>query len=692
MIVNLGLGALALALLVCAYAVGAALWGVYRRDSAWVASARNAGLAVFPLTLLSAAAIVYAIVSGDYSVEFVYSVSSRATPLFLKLTALWGGQNGSILFWALLLSGYIFALMWTARGDRMLLPGGQAAPLLPWVIVVTMITQGFFLALVLFLANPFARWWALPSGDIVSSVLQPIGAAVFTPMDGRGLNPLLRHPGMVIHPPMLYMGFTGFTIPFAFAIAALVTGRTDAVWIRQTRRWTLVAYLFLSLGLALGGRWAYDVLGWGGYWGWDAVENSSLLPWLTATAFVHSVMIQEKRGMFKAWNMLLIILTYALVILGTFITRTGIISSVHAFARSKIGPPFLIFVALTLLAAAGLMSWRWTRLRSENRLNAWLSREAVFLAQNVLFLLITFTVAWGTYFPMISEQFADNKLTVGPAWFNAWVGPQLFVLLLLMGVAPLTAWGYSVARSLGRLLWLPTLIAVASVVLAVLLGAPANPFALLGYLALAFTGFVTLFEYGRGALARARSTGQPAPVAAWTLLGRNRRRYGGYLVHLGIVLIGLGVLSSTMFQQTTQGQLARGESLGVAGYSITYRGLQFVAGGDDQKIALATVDVYQGGTYLGALQPQVEQYLETGETMTPPAVYPARLGLEDVYVILVGWETIGDSAATFKVYINPLVNLIWGGGLLFVFGLLAAMWPDGREVPTWTVAAVPVRT
>jgi cytochrome c-type biogenesis protein CcmF len=689
MVTDVGLFALALAFFACLYAGVLAIAGAERRNPAWVASARNAAMVVFPLTLLAAAAVVYANLADDYSLEFAVNVSNRVQPWYLKITALWGGQNGSILFWALLMSLYIFALMWTARGNR-LLAGREAAPLLPWVILVCVITNGFFLGLVLFLANPFARLWQLSSGDVVAAVFAPAGALPFIAPDGNGLNPLLRHPGMIIHPPMLYMGFTGMVIPFAFAIAALITGRTDDVWVRQTRRWTLGAWLFLGLGLAIGGRWAYDVLGWGGYWGWDAVENSSLLPWLTSAAFLHSVMIQEKRGMFKAWNMLLIILTYALVILGTFVTRTGIISSVHAFARSSIGPPFLAFVGLTLLGSAALMVWRWDRLRSENELESWLSREMAFLVTNVLFLLLAFTIAWGTYFPMLSDLLANNKLTVGGPWFNTWTGPQWALLFVLMGFGPLLAWHRASVRALGRLVWLPAVIAFA-IVLAIALGGVYNPFALIGYLVCSFAGAVAVIEYVRGARSRAHTTRQPFLPALWSLVGRNRRRYGGYLVHLGVAIVGLGAISSTLFQQTTQGMIASGQSLQIGGYSIVYKSLQQIpaAPGDDKDVLRATVEVWQGGAYLGTLQPYIESYTATGERMTPPAVFPARLGTEDVYVLLASWEDVSSNAATFKVFINPLVNFLWGGLLIFALGTLIAGYPDEKEIVSWSAQWAP---
>ena len=341
MVADLGYGALFLTFLVSLYGIGAALYGVRKNAHAWVESARNAMLLTFPLITLSSLTVIYLLVTNHYEVAYVANVTSNSMPYYLKITALWGGQAGSLVFWSWLLSAFASAVT-LRKWDR-------DREFLPWVIIVSLVTLAFFLSLNLFIENPFERLWQTSAGGVITAMFRPAGAVPYFPADGSGLNPLLRHPGMIIHPPMLYLGFVSFVIPYAFAIAALVTGRTDDRWIRLTRRWTLVAWLFLSLGLILGGRWAYDVLGWGGYWGWDPVEIAAFMPWLTGTAFLHSVMIQEKRGMLKHWNMILVILTYDLVIFGTFLTRSGVLSSVHAFAQSAIGPVFFGFIGLTFI-------------------------------------------------------------------------------------------------------------------------------------------------------------------------------------------------------------------------------------------------------------------------------------------------------------------------------------------------------
>src|SRR5512136_270553 len=404
MIVEVGLIALILGSLTTLYALGAALVGADRKDGGkLVASARNAAVLTFLLLTLSALVIVYLLVVGDFSVKYVYDASSRAMNGFLRVTALWGGQAGSLLFWAWLMSGFIaVALLRKWERDQ---------ELMPWVIVVTTGTLLFFEVLVLFVSNPFVRLWHDPvTNDVLERLFQPAGALLFTPQDGEGLNPLLRHFGMIGHPPTTYLGFTGFVIPYAFAIAALITRRsTDDAWIKTTRRWTLVAWIFVGLGLILGGRWAYDVLGWGGYWGWDPVENALLMPWLTGTAFLHSVMMTEKRGMLKKWNILLIILTYSLALFGTFITRTGVIGSVHAFTKTALGPAFFIFIGVTFIGSLALLFNRLKSLKGDHEIESFVSREAAFLLQNTIFLVITIAVFWGTVFPLISELVTGTK-------------------------------------------------------------------------------------------------------------------------------------------------------------------------------------------------------------------------------------------------------------------------------------------
>jgi cytochrome c-type biogenesis protein CcmF len=677
MVANFGYGALVITFLISLYGIFAAVYGVLKKAPNWVDSARNAMLLTWPLLTLSALSLIYLLVNGHYEIEYVASVTSNSMPLYLRVTALWGGQAGSIVFWTWLMSAFASAAT-LRKWDR-------DREFLPWVIVVALVTLSFFLILTLFVENPFNRLWQpLTGGDPIKAMFQPAGATQIIQSDGRGLNPLLRHPGMIIHPPMLYLGFVSFVMPYAFAIAALITGRTDDRWIRLTRRWTLIAWLFLSLGLLLGSRWAYDVLGWGGFWGWDPVEIAALMPWLTGTAFLHSVMIQEKRGMLKHWNMVLVILTYDLVIFGTFLTRSGVLSSVHAFAQSAVGPLFFGFIGLTFIVSLSLLLNRWNSLKSEAQMTSMLSREALFTLNNFLFIGIFVVCFWGVIFPLISELFTGEKKTVAAAYYQTATGPLFGGLLLLMGVAPLSAWGHSTARTLGRAIWKPAVLSLA-VVAAVFIGGVRQPAALLGFWLCALVVGVTLYEFWRGALARHRRWGESLPLALWRLAGRNRRRYGGYTIHLGVVLMAIGVLGIVLFQTETQASIPQGDALTLGEYTVKYDSLATFDTQDGRNVARAVVSVYDKGQYIGELHPRRDYYYESQQQMTIPGLHSTMAG--DLYVLLVDWQPISSEGATFKIYNNPLVNWLWLGGFVFIFGTLLAAWPD-RELE---VEAVPVR-
>ena len=673
MIAGIGFGTLVITLLISIYGIGAAVFGARNNDRRWVESARLAMLLTFPLISISALSLIYMLVTGRFEYEFVSSVSSRSMPVYLRITSLWGGQAGSLVFWSWLLSAFASAVT-LRKWDR-------DQEFLPWVIVVSLVTLAFFVSLNVFFENPFRSFWRLPSGDITIAMIRPQLASLFVPRDGRGLNPLLRHPGMIIHPPMLYLGFVSFVIPYAFAIAALITGRTDDRWIRITRRWSLVAWLFLSLGLILGGRWAYDVLGWGGYWGWDPVEISAFMPWLTGTAFLHSVMIQEKRAMLKRWNMVLIILTYSLVIFGTFLTRSGVLSSVHAFAQSAIGPLFFAFIGLTLTASLALLFKRWDDLKSEGQMTSLLSREALFLLNNLLFMGILVVCFWGVIFPLNSELVTGQKITVGPPFYERATAPLFAGLLFLMGIAPLAAWRYSTFKTLGRAVWKPFIVSLIAPLIAFISGIRL-PAALLGFWLAAFVASVTLYEFWRGTVARHNRSGESLPVALWHLAGRNRRRYGGYIIHLGVVLMAIGIIGIEIFQTETQGTLAQGGQISLEEYTLTYKSLAVFDTDDGRNVARAAISVDKNGKYVGDLHPRRDYYIESQQPMTIPGV--RSTWEDDLYVILVDWQPLSSQSATFKIYKNPLVNWLWLGGFIFILGTLVAAWPerDPQEAPT----------
>ncbi len=667
MIPEFGYGILVVTFILALYGIGAVICGLVRNSSRWIESARSAMLLTWPLISVVVLSLIYLLVTGHYEVDYVYNVTSNSMPLYLKITALWGGQAGSLLFWSWLMSTFAFAV--TLRKWE------RDREFLPWVIIVCLVTLAFFLLLnILPFGDPFARYWVTPAGDTVVALLKPSGALVPAnlPSDGLGLNPLLRHPGMIFHPPMLYLGFVSFVIPFAFAIAALVTGRTDDRWIRLTRRWTLVAWIFLSGGLVLGAWWAYGVLGWGGYWAWDPVEIAAFMPWLTGTAFLHSVMIQEKRGMFKQWNMILIILTYCLVIFGTFLTRSGVLSSVHAFSQSAIGPTFFAFIGLTFAVSLGLLLQRWNSLKSNDQMTSLLSRESLFLLNNLLFIGILVVCFWGVIFPIISELFTNQKVTVGPPFYQRATGPLFALLLLDMGIVPLAVWGRSTTRSIGKAVWKPFVFSL--VILAVVFISGVHQWAaLLGFWLAGLVASVIFYEYGRAVWARHKSTGEDLYTSLWNLADRNRRRYGGYIIHLGIVLMALGIIGINMFQTTTQGTIKPGESIKLSGYTITFTSFNESDTTDNRNVARAVVTVSKGGHVLGELYPRRDYYYEAQQQVTVPGVRSTFA--DDLYVVLVDWQPISSDGATFKVFHNPLVMWLWVGAGVLALGTLVAAWP-----------------
>ncbi len=692
MIAELGIITTGLAFVAAVYAIGAALAGTHLRRDLWVVSARNAALLTFPLLTVSCFLLIYALLNHEFSIAYVWQTSSLDTPDFYLVTGLWGSQAGSLLFWSWLMSGFSFAaLLINWRSERRLMP---------YVIVVLMTTLGFFLILNNFFENPFERYWNVPGqSQPVAALFKPDGATLADVGDGNGLNPLLRHLGMVIHPPMLYLGFVGFTIPFAFAFAALVTGQLGAGWLRATRTWALVAWLFLGLGLILGGRWAYDVLGWGGYWGWDPVENAALLPWLTGTAFLHSAIVQEKRGMLKFWNMLLIIITYLLVVLGTFATRSGVVSSVHAFAESEIGGPMFAYLGLAMLASFGLLGWRQGRgdLRGPDALDSLVSREALFLLNNWLFMGLTGVVFWGTWAEAVTTiavdlGLRDTIINLGPDYYPPAVRPFLIGIYILMGVAPLAAWRRSTVERLGRALLVPVILTVIALVALIVTGTT-NGWALLGYGLMFFVAFATLTEIAKGTRAR-MGRGENPFTALFSLIARDRHRYGGYFIHLGMVVLGLGVIGSSVFQRSTMQTLAIGDSLSIGPYTMVHNGLYDAQADDGREMLIARVTVYKEGEVVAHIRPRRDFFFSTNQfgqrvvtqQMNIPSSYSTLES--DFYARIVDFQ---GTNVTFRAYLNPLINLVWLGGFVLIFGTLIALWPGGPEARAAQWAPAPVR-
>ena len=616
-------------------------------------TARRAGMAVFAAVLLAAITLVIAAFRNDFSISYILHHSNRDLPAPYKFATLWSGQEGSLLFWSLLLSGYGLVLRLRHRTDP---------HLFAYASVVIAAVQVFFLLLLNFAAKPFA----VTAGEI--------------PADGNGLNPLLQYPEMVIHPPMLYLGYVGFTVPFAFALGALAMKYPGEKWIHITRRWTMVTWGFLTCGIFLGAHWAYSVLGWGGYWAWDPVENASLMPWLTGTAFLHSVMMQEKRGMLKTWNMWLVFSTFWLAILGTFLTRSGIISSVHAFAQSPIGDWFAWFLGLTL-ATFALLYWKnRSHLRSEHRLESLVSRESSFLFNNLLFLLACFTVLWGTWFPKISEWVQDTKVTVGAAFYNKVTIPVALLLLLLTSVGPLLAWRKTSLESLRRNFLWPALGALA--VGGMLAWFGLRPwkdityfYSLMAAMLAALVVFTVISEFVRGGRVIARHTERSLPLSIVHLWRRNTRRYGGYIVHFGVALVFIGILG-TPFNREAEKEMGFGDRMAIGPYSLVCRSYTQEEN-PNYASDLAIIEVFKGGKQIDTLYPESRFYPASQQQQHMPAIRSTLA--EDLYLVYEG-QNPDTGRPIFKAHLNPMVSWIWIGLLVMVFGTLLALIPNGRVI------------
>lgn len=682
MTAELGVFSLIFAFFLSIYAAVMAVVGerFVKRES-FVRSARNATILTAVMLVISCGAMVYALMTQQYQIEYVWAVSSPDMPDFFRLTALWGSQAGSLLFWNALMS------LFTA--GTVIVNWTHHRRLMPYTIAYMMGTLAFFIALSLLIENPFDRWWILPNmpadQQVVSTAFMPAGAvapdAANLAASANGLNPLLRHFGMAIHPPMLYLGFVGFLIPFAYAMAALASGDLSSNWIKASRRWTLVSWMFLSLGLLLGGRWAYDVLGWGGYWGWDPVENAAFLPWLIGTAFLHSVMIEEKRGMFKTWNMFLVIGTFSAVIFGTFATRSGLVESVHSFARSDIGFPMFAFWFIITFISVAMIIWRRSRgeLRDEHRLERIMSRETLFLLNNFVFVALFIAIFWGSFgAPIISELFMNTNITLGTDYFMRVTPPLFAIMYILMGIAPLSAWSVVSMRRMGRGLIVPLVLTLLTLVLFAA-GGMSSTGALFAYAIVLLAGWVAIYETYRAVAARSRAHGENPLQAFRAVLSRNPRRYGGYLIHLGITVIGIGVIGSTLYQFETQRTMAVGDSTEINGYTLRYDSFQGGQVAEDGRIMdIANITVIRNGQELAHLRPR-RDFFPTARDMNSMTIAGAHSTLEnDFYVLLVNWEPINANAATFKVYINPLINLVWWGGIVLIIGTVLSIFP--REV------------
>ena len=645
---DLGRAALVTSLLLLVYALAVGSFAAWKGRRRLAESAQNALIAAFGATAVASAVLLAALARHDFSFQYVADHTSQGLPLGYTLTAFWGGQEGSLLLWLLVLCGYSVAAVLTAR---------RVGPdVLVWVVPVLGLVGTFFAVLLVFVSSPFETQAAAA--------------------DGAGLNPSLQNPYMAVHPPMLYLGYVGLTIPFAFAMGALLARRTDERWIVATRRWTLAAWAFLGFGQLLGAHWAYVEIGWGGYYAWDPVENAALMPWLAATAFLHSVMIQEKRGMLKVWNVLLVVLAFCLSLFGTFLTRSGIIQSIHSFTLSSIGPWFLGFICAITAGSLALVFARLPLLRAKTRLESLVSREATFLYNNLLLVALSLTILWGVVYPLLSEAVTGEAASVSKPYYNFFLHSFGLPLLLLMGIGPLVAWWRDSLRALGRTFVSPLGVAVAAGIALLALGAGSSRVGVIAYTFSVFVLASIVLEFARGTSARQALGGVGWLGAFSSLVSRNRRRYGGYVVHAAVVLLAIGVAGSSAYQSVREARLRPGESMTVAGNRLVFRGYETALESNHRAIR-ALVDVYRGDKYLGRYHPGKNQYFAEDQISNEVSIRHDLLTGGDLF--LIADQVNSDGSIDLKALQKPLVNLIWLAGFVFVGGALIALWPDARE-------------
>ena len=635
---DLGRAALLLSLALVAYALVGGSLAAWKRRRRLAVSAQNAVVASFVTTLVASIVLLVALGRRDLSFVYVAQHTSRSLPLGYALSAFWGGQEGSLLLWLLVLTGYSALAVWLNRRSR---------DLVAWTVPVLGGVAVFFAFMLCFVSSPFTTAAA--------------------PAEGAGMDPALQNPYMLAHPPMLYLGYVGLTIPFAFAMGSLLARRTDERWIVATRRWTLAAWTFLGVGQLLGAHWAYVEIGWGGYYAWDPVENAALMPWLAATAFLHSVMIQEKRGMLKIWNVVLVALAFCLSIFGTFLTRSGVVNSIHSFSKSPLGAWFLGFIALVTVFSVALIYLRLPLLRAKTKLESLVSREATFLYNNLLLVALALTILWGVVYPLLTQAVNGTTRSVSKPYYDFFLHSFGLPLLLLMGIGPLVAWRRASLRALGKTFAIPAVVAVVTGAALLAAGFGSSLPGLLAYTFSAFVAASIVLEFVRGRRAAGSLT---------RLVGRNRRRYGGYIVHAAIVLLAVGIAGSSAYQTIRERTLRPGQSMEVAGYTLTYQSLGTQQLQNAQKTS-ATVGVSRGGSHVTTLHPGKSWFPVEQAASNNVSIYHDPRNLGDLYTIADGISKNG--TLDLKVLVKPLVNLIWAAGLVFVFGSLVAMWPDAVE-------------
>jgi cytochrome c-type biogenesis protein CcmF len=617
--------------------------GISTKNQKFINSGKGGINAVFICASLAMLSLLYLLGTSDFRYQYVVDYTSTDLPIIYKLTALWAGNAGSLLLWSFFLTLYMVMIMYSRKM--------KGNPMVPYIMSILLANAVFFLFVLGFVAKPFA---------LIDQV----------PADGRGLNPMLQNPGMIIHPVTLYLGYVGLAVPFAFAISALIMKNVDDFWIKMTRRWTIIAWLFLSLGNIFGGQWAYVELGWGGYWAWDPVENASFMPWLTATAFLHSVMIQERKNMLKVWNISLIIISYALTLFGTFLVRSGVLTSVHAFANSSLGLYFLVFMGIAVIGSLYVLMSRYNLLkRSAGQFQSFISKESSFLINNLLLVGAAFAVFWGTIFPLVSEAVRGTKVTVGIPFFNTVESPILLSMMFVMAVCPMLAWQKSSIKNLRKNFLIPAVLAVIGMVLMVVLGIQ-KAWAVIGYGVIILLLVTHYLEFYRGVKARRKMTGENPLIALYRLMIKNRRRYGGYLVHLGIAFITMGIIGSQNYDLQTMKTVDLGKSIEIKDYRINYDRLDQKKEGNND-IVYADVTVFKNGERIGSFEPQ-KVFYPNPDAQPSSEVSIVSSMKEDLYIVLSAWED--DGKATFLVKVNPMMNWLWVGSFMIVIGALFAIW------------------
>jgi cytochrome c-type biogenesis protein CcmF len=645
---ELGRAALLVTLGLSVYALVAGAIAAHLGRRRLARSAQNALVASFVTTGVAAAVLLAALLRNDFSFTYVARTTSEALPTAYTISAFWGGQEGSLLLWLLVLTGFGAAAVSLNRR--------WARDLIVWVVPVFAAVSTFFAFLLVGVASPFATQAA--------------------PADGAGMTPSLQNPYMLAHPPLLYLGYVGLTVPFAFAIGALLAAKLDERWLIATRRWTLFAWAALGIGQLLGSHWAYVEVGWGGYYAWDPVENAALMPWLAATAFLHSVMIQERRGMLKVWNILLVILAFSLALFGTFLTRSGVVNSIHSFTQSSIGPWFLAFIGVVVAVSLALVFWRLPQLRSPTRLESPVSREAAFLYNNLLLLALCLAILWGVVYPLVSEALRGEAIVLGRSYYDFFLRAFGLPLLLLMGIGPLIAWRRASLKGLATTFRWPTGVAVLTGLVLLFLGAGSSVPGLVAYTFSAFVLATIVMEFARGTRARKALGAQSWAAAFGSLVSRNRRRYGGYVVHAAIVMLAIGVAGSSAFDSVADAKLARGDAMRIGDYTLVYGSLDERVVSNATEIR-ATLEVRRGDRDLGTLQAGKNAYTVEDQVSNEVGIRSDLVTGEDLFVIA---EQINpDGTVNFRVFVKPLVNLIWLAGLVFLVGSLITLWPDRRE-------------